>query len=254
MNNILIGHTGLVGSTISKFVNFDCCFNSQNINDFDKYVENGDNLFLSCLSSNRMFVNKNITQDIENINNIIRTLSRKSYSQITLISTIDVYRNSPLGVTENYLPNLGQLDYGSNRYLFELMVKDMLKYDNLKIFRLGALFNNRIKKNILFDLLNNTKWDININSSFQWYNLDNIYLDIQKYSSKYPNKMIFNFFNEPISTKEITSLFSNISNNLIKGDNIIYDYKTGLSVSGYLYSKKEVLEDLKNFIKNYTKE
>ena len=134
--------------------------------------------------------------------------------------------------------------------MFELMVREMVKYDDLKIFRLPALFNRHIKKNVLFDLINNNNVEqINSNSMFQWYNLDNLHNDIIKYSSEFPNETTFNLFTEPIETIDIISLFGN-AKNLVKHNNIkiSYDYTTKYNNSGYINTKDKVLIEIKKFI------
>ena len=170
---LIIGNTGLVGKTISDKLKFDYYFNTSNINTFNDIANDGDELFLSCLPATKWLVNKNVSNDIHNILSIINIISKKKYSRIVLISTIDVYNNSPFVSNEDYNINVGSLNYGNNRYIFELLIKELVNTDDLKIFRLPALFNKYIKKNILFDLINNNNVnDINRDSSFQWYNLE----------------------------------------------------------------------------------
>jgi hypothetical protein len=244
--NILVGSTGLVGQTVQKFKNFDLVFNSKNITQFEEIVPDNTNIFLTCLPATKWLVNKNLSCDMDNINNIIKTLNKKQYSKITLISTIDVYNDSPLGMDENYNPNVSKLSYGNNRYIFELMVKEYLKTDNLKIFRLPALFNNLIKKNILFDLINNNNINqININSAYQWYDLDMLVGDIEKYSQDYPEEQIFNLFTEPIETDLIVDLFPQHKNNVIFKNRIEYNYKT--KFGGYIDTKDNMLKKINKF-------
>jgi nucleoside-diphosphate-sugar epimerase len=248
---ILVGNTGLIGTTLTETMKFDLMFNSKNINKFNKLVdEDGYELYLSCLPATKWMVNKNLPSDLDNIQNIINILRKQKYSKIVLFSTIDVYNDSPLDVNEDYKPNFGNLSYGNNRYLFELMVKECLEFDDLKVFRLPALFNRHIKKNVLFDLINNNNVDqINSNSMFQWYNLDNLYNDIIKYSSEFPHETTFNLFTEPVETIDIVSLFEN-AKDLVKHNNIkiSYDYTTKYHNSGYIKTKDEVLIEIKKFI------
>jgi hypothetical protein len=196
-------------------------------------------------------VNKNLTEDIQNIYRIINTISLREYSKITLISTIDIYNDSPLGVNETYSPNISKLSYGNNRYLFELMVKEMVKSDDLKIFRLPALFNKNIKKNVLYDLIhNNNVEQINQNSFFQWYNLDNLKSDIDKFSTEYPEEVVFNLFTEPINTSEIVGLFSEYTDKVQNGNKVIYDYHT--KFGKYISNKDNVLKEIKQFINEFS--
>ena len=244
---ILIGNTGLVGKTIQKYENFDYYFNSSNINDFEDIVSDEDELFLSCLPATKWLVNKNLSNDMDNMYNIIKTISTKSYSKVVLISTIDVYNDSPIGVDETYSPNISKLSYGNNRYIFELMVREYVKTYDLKIFRLPALFNNLIKKNVLYDLIhNNNVNQINQNSIFQWYNIDNLISDIHKFSNEYPTETIFNLFTEPIHTSDIVELFPHHIDKVQNGLKIMYNYKT--KFGGYIDKKYNVLNEIKKLI------
>lgn len=246
---LIIGNTGLVGKTLSDKLKFDYYFNTININTFNDIANDGDELFLSCLPATKWLVNKNVSNDIHNILSIINIISKKKYSRIVLISTIDVYNNSPFVSNEDYNINVGSLNYGNNRYIFELLIKELVNTDDLKIFRLPALFNKYIKKNILFDLINNNNVnDINRDSSFQWYNLDNIVDDINYYSNKYPNEIIFNLFTEPLESIEIINLFPKLINKTSIKDRIVYNYTTKYNSTGYIKTKEEVLEEIKKFI------
>lgn len=243
----LIGNTGLIGQTIQKFEEFDSYYNSKNIDTFKENKKDGDELFLTCLPATKWMVNKNLKDDMNNIHKIINIISGTHYSKVTLISTIDVYNDSPLGVDETYSPNISKLSYGNNRYIFELMVKECVKTDDLKIFRLPALFNNLIKKNVLYDLIhNNNVNQINQNSKFQWYNLDKLWSDIISYSKDYPNETTFNLFTEPIDTADIVKMFPQHMDKVQNGIQIIYDYKS--KFGGYIDNKNNVLEEINRFI------
>ena len=248
---LIVGNTGLVGQTIQKFESFDYAFNSKNIDTFKDIAQDGDELFLTCLPATKWLVNQNLSADIDNIHKILNTIQGTHYSKITLISTIDVYCDSPLYCNETYAPNIRNLSYGNNRYLFELLVKHFVKYDSLKIFRLPALYNNLIKKNVLFDLINNNNVEqINQNSMYQWYNLDRLHNDIEFYSEEYPDEMIYNLFTEPIHTSEIVELFPEHMDKVQNGNKIVYNYLT--KFGSYIENKSSVLRDIKKFINEFS--
>lgn len=247
---ILIGSTGLVGTTLKESIKFDYEFNSKNINDFLNHDYVDAELYLSCLPATKWMVNKNIPEDLKNIDRIIDVISKKSYKKVILISTIDVYCDSPLMLNETYPIGVKKLSYGTNRYFFEMLVENLVDFEELKIFRLPALYNKHIKKNILYDLINNNNIEqINTNSSFQWYNLDNLSTDIESYSNAHPKRKLFNLFTEPLDTKEIVKLFPQYENigtfSELRNE---YNFKTNLTEEGYILSKEEVLEDIKRFI------
>lgn len=247
---ILIGDTGLVGTTIKESMTFDLTFNSKNIDTINDYDIENSVVYLSCLPATKWMVNKNIKGDINNINKIIGLLSNIHFKQIILISTIDVYTDTPKLCNENDTIVVKNLSYGVNRYLFELLVKNMLTFDDLKIFRLPALFNKHIKKNVIFDLINgNNISDINTNSSYQWYNLDKLNDDINYYITTYPDESVFNLFTEPIDTQKIVNLFPHYVDSVVHLQNKVeYNYKTKFSPTGYIKNSNETLNEIKEFI------
>lgn len=244
--NILVGDTGLIGKTISEEIEFHYKFNSKNISSFEKTVDSDNNLYLSCLPATKWIVNQNPVKDMENINQILEVLKSRTYKNIILFSTIDVYNNAPLGVDEDYSPTIDKLNYGNNRYYFETKVREVLKFDKLQIFRLPALYGKHIKKNVLFDLLNNNNVeDINTNSAYQWYGLENLVRDIQIYSEQYPSESVFNLFPEPVETKEIVKLFPEYEIPE-QTKRIEYNYKT--KFGGYIQTKENSLKQIQEFV------
>lgn len=243
---ILIGSTGLIGTTLKEKIYFDFTYNSQNINRFNETKYEDATLYLSCLPATKWLVNKNIKSDIENINNIIEILSKQKFNKVVLFSTIDVYCDTPQLSNENTSVHFKSLSYGTNRFLFELLVKEFVQTDNLQIFRLPALFSKNIKKNVLYDLIHNNNVDqININSAFQWYNLDNLIKDIENFD----DQTLINLFPEPLNTTEIISLFPQYNNiNYSTPSKFEYNFKTIHSESGYIKTKEEVLNEIKKFV------
>ncbi len=249
--NILIGNTGLIGTTLLKSLTFDYEYNSKNICEYN--VPDNCDLYLACLPATKWMVNKDPFSDLKNAQSIIDKIKNKEYNNVYLFSTIDVYSESKLGSNENVNPTVSSLNYGSNRYLFELMVKQFLNYKNIKIFRLPALYSKDIKKNVLFDLLNNNNIEnINSYSIFQWYNLDNLVFDINYFSKNYKNEEVVNLFPEGIDTKSIINdIFPEYKSKISEKYFVCYDYNTKFNPSGYLHSANESFNDIKHFVHEY---
>jgi hypothetical protein len=245
---LLVGDTGLVGTSLKDQTTFDHTFNSKNIDQLRYIAKDGDEIYLACLPAAKWLVNKNLEEDTQNILSIISDLNGVKFSTINLISTIDVYCESPLGVDESFTPVVKTTNYGTNRLLFENLVRQDLKYDKLNIFRLPALFNKHIKKNIVYDMLNvNNVEKVNANSSFQWYNLDHLYEHIIFFTRHYKDDEIFNLFPEPLDTREVIKLFPEV-HKCDWGPKIAYDYKTKFSTTGYFYLKETSLSYLKELV------
>jgi nucleoside-diphosphate-sugar epimerase len=250
--NVLIGN-GLVGTSLQEQMKFDLVFDTKNSLDFIKSVPEMSNLYLACLPAAKWKVNQNVAADFDNMMNILDLIAMKHYNKVVLFSTIDVYCHSPLYQTESSIPVVANLCYGTNRYLFEQLVQTKLWYKSLKIFRLPALFNKHIKKNVLFDLINNNNVDqININSEYQWYNLDGLVRDMNYLTTNFPNKDLFNVFTAPIDTKDIVALFPQYSIDTMKRDvRITYDHRSeyfGNSSGGYIHDRITVMDYIKRFV------
>ena len=246
---VLIGDTGLVGKNLLESIDFDLTFNSRNIEKFSSYDLDGSDLYLSCLPATKWQVNQNLRQDFINLSKIFEIVSAHRYSRIVLISTIDVYSDSPLGVTETFSPIIKALGYGANRYLFELAI-NRLTANKIQIFRLPALFGNHLKKNVIFDLLNlNNVNQINYHSKFQWYNLARLVQDIQLHSD---TDGVVNLFTEPIDTSQLLEIFNVMPSQVDTTRNkIVYDWKTIHTTTGYTQSSDQVLFEIIQFINAY---
>lgn len=252
---LLIGNTGLIGTTLKDEIKFDFEFNSKNLHELINLNidPNTTDLYLCCLPATKWLINQDPSKDFHNIMGIINILSKKEYNNIILYSTIDVYQNAPLYSDESYIPKIDNLNYGNNRYIFEQLVEKTLKYNNLSILRLPALFGKHIKKNVLFDLLNNNQIEkINYNSKYQWYNLNNLAKDTYNCIKATNKILIINLFPEPIETSEILKLFKlNKSNVDTKSKEIIYDYRVSSTGGAYIENKDIILKDIENFIFDY---
>jgi len=249
MNNAIFGYTGLVGSHLLTNYKFNYLYNSKNINDSrDKEF---DIIFICCIPAVKWFSNKfpdKDKEDIENIKNVFKTIKS---NKVILISTIDIYNDINNKSNENTLIEYNNNHtYGKNRYLFELFIKD--NFTNYNIIRLPALFGQGLKKNIIYDLLNNNNINsISKNTSFQWYNLEWLKDDINICINN--NIKECNLFTEPVNTKEILNLFNydynNNPNNLFNYDcETIYSIFFNSNVNGYIRNKEIVFNDIKKFI------
>ena len=202
----IVGYTGFVGMNLQQFYKFNYFYNSKNFSDAKN--KSFDIIFFCGVPAVKWKANKNPEDDnkiIENIKSILNTINVK---KIILISTIDVYEKVDEELNEEHLINFNENHtYGKNRFLFEEYVKD--NFDDYHIIRLPALFGKGLKKNIIYDLINNNNIEeIPYYSQFQWYYLDWLKKDIEIVLNN--NIKICNFFTEPIDTKDIIKSFKKI--------------------------------------------
>lgn len=252
---LLIGSTGLVGSTLKEAVKFDYEFNSKNLKDLLSLDCNQSDLYLSCLPATKWMVNKKPLEDFNNMVDILSILSTKQYNNIIIYSTIDIYQNQLDNVDETTTPPILSLNYGSIRLLFEYLIKERLAYNKLSIIRLPALYGKYIKKNVIYDLLNdNNISSIPWNSKFQWYNLDKLVIDTDRIVQKQQGAKVqtVNLFTEPIETSTIVELFGLTEKDVDSSSKgAYYNCQTIQDPSGFIESKDIVLQQLTDFIKKY---
>ena len=118
------------------------------------------------------------------------------------------------------------------------------------------LFGKGLKKNILYDLLNNQYLNnINRASILQWYSVKNIWKDIVKIINN--DIRTINLVSEPLS---LDALLKKHFNNNIYKKNEKLAIKTNIKSvhninskekAGYYISKNEILEEMGVFIENY---
>ena len=234
--NALIGYSGFVGSNLLTKINNKKntdLYNSKNIIKIRK--KKYKQIICAGLPAAKWIANKNAKKDNQNLKKLINNLNTIQCDFFILISTIDVHNSKEI--------------YGKNRKLLEDFIKN--KFKNFLIIRLPALFGKGIKKNIIFDLLNENNLDkINVNDSFQWFDLSSLYKIINNIKKNKVKNKIIELYSKPISNKLIIKLFPNIKIKKISQKPIYYNYKPK---EGFYKNKKYILDKLTKFIQRYEK-
>jgi len=245
----LIGYTGFVGGNLLKQISFDELYNSKNISDIRG--KSFETIICAGAPAVKWYANKHPEEDFNTISSLIENLKQVTCDEFILISTVDVY-NSPLNINENTPVDLNTLQaYGKNRLMLEQFVQTNFK--NSIIIRLPGLFGEGLKKNIIYDFLHNNNIDqIDSRNIFQFYNLNQLYKDIE--TCREHSLKVVNFATEPTSVRELISFaFSIDFTNELNNPLVNYDMQTIHNAYfdkniPYLASKLEVLEDVKNFV------
>jgi dTDP-4-dehydrorhamnose reductase len=254
MNNCLIGYTGFVGSSLTDSQRYVLKINRGNIIN----LKGGrfDQITCAGLPAQKWKANQEPQKDLENTQNLICALKDVQADKFVLISTIDVYK-STTGITELETNQTPVHAYGKHRLLLEDFVRE--RFVNHLVLRLPALFGRNLKKNILFDLLNNHEIDkINTDTKFQWYPIKRLPGDIDKLLAIGFNGTI-NLCTEPVSTKElIDSCFPNLTIPHSDTPGVTYDIHTKFAdvfgrTGPYIEDKETILNQLKIFVDQYKK-
>lgn len=254
MKTALIGFTGFVGGNLVKQFDFSHTYNSKNIQEIEN--EEFDLVVCAGIQAKKWWANQNEQKDLDNINNLLDSLKLIKAERFVFVSTVDVYP-VPFNVDEDTsLEGIDNHVYGRNRLYAETQIKKMFK--KVHIVRLPGLFGDGLKKNVIYDLLNDNYLHVmNPACSFQYYYLGCLWDDINKIVKADLN--LVNIATEPIKTQVIIDKFfpdKKVGQEM--GPEIHYDmhskYASILGGEGiYIYSKNDVLADIDNFIKSYQK-
>jgi hypothetical protein len=253
MATAIIGHTGFVGGNLCQQRDFDFRFNSKNFREMKgaKF----DEIVCAGVSAVKWMANREPDEDLRRINELQDVLKTVEVGRFILISTIDVY---PVlsGADEDFdCHGVDNHAYGRHRLGFEGFVTS--SFDDAFVFRLGALFGQGLKKNIIFDLLNNNCLEmINPKCSFQYGDLRTLWQDVEA-AMKHDIRLL-NMFNEPIPTRAILERFfphQIVGSN--QGRELHYDLRTKYApvlggTGGYLRSATEILDGLACFVSTYS--
>lgn len=251
MSQCIVGYSGFVGGNLLLKLKFDYLFNSTNF--IDAVNLNVDTLYFCGIPANKWYANKFPDEDFKNMENVQNILKTMTIRRIILISTIDVYQDLSGNFNEDsMILNSGNNHaYGKHRYLFEEFIKK--NFANHYIVRLPGLFGYGLKKNVIFDLINNNKINnICMHSTFQWYSLNWLTNDIEKILDN--NIRICNLFTEPLPTMGIICYFNYPHKLFSENQKTEYNLKTKYSEKfncdkdGYVRTKEEVEDELIKFI------
>ena len=201
MNDIaILGYTGFVGSTILRLLNCECdLYNSKNIDNVKgkKYKK----IYCACMPGVKWKANKEPREDFNTLIKIINCLSEVECENFYLVSSQDC--NSNLSSDESFTTSPPTV-YGIHRLRFEWFIR--YKFPNARIMRIGCLFGERLKKNVIFDFMNdNIQYPLS-NTTYQLYYMDNLLSDFELMDKE--NIFLMNRFSEPVWTSEIADIMN----------------------------------------------
>lgn len=252
--NCLVGYTGYVGSTLLTQTEFDDVYNSSNIRDIKGKAY--DLVICAAAPAVKWKANQAPEEDLSNINSLITCLKEVEANRFVLISTVDVY-SEPVGVNEETPIEEEKAEpYGRHRYFLEQFVAS--NFEKHLIIRLPGLFGRGLKKNFIYDLVHNNALHLTHHKSqFQFYNMSNLWKDIQTALSNHLT--LVNFATEPVCAEEIADYALQLKfTNVTEKKPVFYDMKSKYasifsketsSSSSYIKTKKEVLKEIADFIK-----
>jgi nucleoside-diphosphate-sugar epimerase len=246
----LIGHTGLVGSNLTRQFRFDSLYNSKNIHEIAG--EHHDLLICSGVSGTKWIANREPEKDRAAIASLLDQLKKCTADKVILISTVDVYP-VPASVDEDAPIDTSILhSYGTHRHQFEQDVLSL--FPNVLIARLPAIYGWNLRKNALYDLMHRHELEkINPESFYQFYWLEHLWRDML--NAREQGIKILNFATEPLCIQEVANQVFDIHLDGTPGSKPAnYDFRTCHAVplggkNGYIYDKSTALEEIRTFVK-----
>lgn len=242
MNTLIIGHRGFVGSNLSRQFLGATGSGRKEIEVLAGHTF-GD-IYCAAPQAKKWWANQNPEQDRLEVDTLIKACRQLACTgSFILFSTVDVY-DPPVGVDERCQPSEASHPYGRHRFMLEQTILDLFG-GQARIIRLPALVGHGLKKNVIYDLLNNNNVEqINPNSAFQWFNLEHLPSIIDRVKHLESGK-ILNVASEPLATGSILDAwFADVKERLNwDAAPIGYDVRTvhGLEGSPYLYSAEDAL-------------
>jgi hypothetical protein len=249
MKNALIGYSGFVGGNLESQRKFEYRYNSKNFREMRG--QSYDEVVCAGVSAVKWLANKEPEKDAAAIQELQDVLSTVKAKRFILISTIDVY---PITRDKDETFDCKSIEnhaYGDHRLEFEDFCTR--QFSECYVIRLPGLFGAGLKKNVIYDLLEDNCLDmINVASSFQYYDLVNLWSDIEKIIES--DIRLINIFTEPVSTGTIIDRFfpgKTVGESAVP--EVHYDLKTCYArlwgkKGPYAYSSKEIMAQLEQFI------
>lgn len=200
MANALIGFSGFVGGALLKQAHFDSLYRSSDIGDIEG--RSFDMVVCAGAPAQKWIANKEPEADRQNIDGLISHLKNIKCDRFVLVSTVDVFKN-PIGVDENTpVDELGLHAYGLHRRLLEKFVES--HFPNHLIVRLPGLVGPGLRKNVIFDFLNdNNLHAIDSRGVFQFYPMVNLWYDIR--TALDAGLKVVHLTAEPVSVSDVSA-------------------------------------------------
>lgn len=251
MSDALIGFTGFVGSSLMRQRSFEHLYRSTNIGEIRN--RRFDTVVCAGAPAQKWLANKDPVTDLASINNLIDNLSTIQCDKFILISTIDIFLD-PTAVDESSEVVEKDLHpYGLHRRLLEKFVEE--HFPNHLILRLPGLVGPGLRKNVIYDLVNeNNVHLIESRSVFQFYPTVNLWFDLQVALSN--EIRLLHLTSEPVSVADIAKNAFNMSFSQTQNNKVAsYDMRSiHAEVFGgdamYQYSRRDVFQATRAYVQS----
>lgn len=237
----IVGANGFVGSNLKRIFPESVVLSRSDLH--EGCTTTFSTVFIAAPAADKWRINQNPLSDRENVQTLVRGLIRLKTHRFVLFSTIDVYSSHNESNEESKC--LDSISYGGNRYFLESLLGDRTEY--LLVRRLGGLFGPGLKKNLIYDALNNRFEQLkkyHPESTYQYMSVEtSIHLSL---SDSLANVKIVNVVGEPITAKQLLGGRENYLS--FDAARVSYNVKSNHGSNGpYFMSAESVLESVNEY-------
>ncbi len=244
----LIGHTGFVGTTLTRQRQFDATFNSSNIASIDG--ARFGQVICCAAPAQKWRANSEPDADRRTIDSLQEHLRSIRCEQFVLISTVDVF-GSPVAVDEDtVVDDDGLHPYGLHRLLLERFVQET--FARHLVVRLPGLVGPGLRKNVVFDLLNGGSMaGVDCRSVFQFYPMVNLWPDLS--TALDAGLSLVHLTSAAVSVAEVAGFgFGRTFDQVTAAAPVSYDMRTRHAalfggVGHYQYSRRESVQAIRAY-------
>jgi dTDP-4-dehydrorhamnose reductase len=248
IRSALIGHSGFVGSTLLRQTQFGSLYRSSNVHDIAG--RNFDIVVCAGAPAQKWVANSNPEADLQNIDSLIKSLRQVTCRKFILVSTVDVFR-TPVAVDETTpVDEEGLHAYGANRRKLEKFVEGC--FPEHLIVRLPGLIGPGLRKNVIFDLLNdNNLAAVDSRAIFQFYPMVNFWYDVS--TALAADLRLVHFTAEPIAVRDVARYgFGKSLEHCLNASPAQYDMRSVHAnifgaAGAYQYNARETLQAIRAY-------
>lgn len=206
----VLGANGFLGSSITEYLDsINAKFKPITRDNYENFKNKKCDILINANGNSKKYLaNEDRALDFElSVSSVSRSLNDFKFNKYIYLSSSDIYPVVKHTTTneDEPLDILKQSNYGFHKYLAELLVK---KYSQKwLIFRLGGFVGKNLKKNPIYDIINQKKLWLKKNSRLQIMNSLNMSKIIIDMSLSKKKNQIFNLSGKgTISINEIIKM------------------------------------------------
>ena len=242
----LVGWTGFVGGALLPRVRPVARFRSTDIEELA--AADVDEIVCAGAPAEKWRANADPDQDWANISRLINALDGSGARSCVLVSTVDVYADSRGADEDTVADSAQEQAYGRHRALLEEFVTG--RFEETLIVRLPGMFGPGLKKNLVFDLINQPEARFaHSASTFQFYDVRDLWG--HALLARDAGLRVVNLATEPVTAAQVAEQSFGVEYSCEDRPQVAYDLRTthAFPLAGregpYLRSADEVLAGIR---------